>query len=71
MNYDIGCSVTLLEGCYKKDAMYPRRTRKRLVATVSRREGVYNRAGEPSVTFCGRGGMTKRYEKSPVFDRAF
>ena len=28
-------------------------TRKRLVATASRREGVYNRAGEPSVTFCG------------------
>ena len=27
--------------------------RKKLVATVSRREGVYNRAGEPSVTFCG------------------
>ena len=28
------------------------RTRKKLVATASRREGVYNRAGEPSVTFC-------------------
>ena len=28
-------------------------TRKRLAATASRREGVYNRAGEPSVTFCG------------------
>ena len=28
-------------------------TRKRLIATASRREGVYNRAGEPSVTFCG------------------
>ena len=26
--------------------------RKKLVATVSRREGVYNRTGEPSVTFC-------------------
>ena len=28
-------------------------TRKKLVATASRREGAYNRAGEPSVTFCG------------------
>ena len=27
-------------------------SRKRLVATESRREGVYNRAGERSVTFC-------------------
>ena len=27
-------------------------TRKELVATANRREGVYNRAGEPSVTFC-------------------
>ena len=40
--------------------------RKKLVATVSRREGACNRAAEASVTFCGRGGMTKRYEKSPV-----
>ena len=28
------------------------RTRKKLVATASRREGVYKRTGEPSVTFC-------------------
>lgn len=27
------------------------RTRKRLVVTANRREGVYNRTGEPSVTF--------------------
>ena len=27
------------------------RTRKKLVATANRREGVYNRTGEPSVTF--------------------
>ena len=27
-------------------------TRKKLVATASRREGVYNRTGGPSVTFC-------------------
>lgn len=30
--------------------------RKKLVATASCREGVYNRAGEPSATFCGKGG---------------
>ena len=29
-------------------------TRKKLVATANRREGVYKRAGEPSVTFCGK-----------------
>ncbi len=32
------------------------RTRKKLVATASRCEGV----GEPSVTFCGKGGARKR-----------
>ena len=36
------------------------RTRKKLVAAASRREGVYNRTGEPSVTFCERGGARKR-----------
>ena len=30
-----------------------RNIRKKLVATVFRREGVYNRAEKPSVTFCG------------------
>ena len=30
--------------------------RKKLVATASCREDVYNRAGEPSATFCGKGG---------------
>ena len=30
--------------------------RKKLVATASCCEGVYNRAGEPSATFCGKGG---------------
>ena len=29
------------------------KNRKKLVATVSRREGACNRTGEPSVTFCG------------------
>ena len=35
-------------------------TRKKLVATANRREGVYNRAGEPGVTFCGKGGAAKQ-----------
>ena len=34
--------------------------RKKLVATASCREGVYNRAGEPSATFCGKGGGERR-----------
>ncbi len=37
-------------------------TRKRLVATESRRECACKRTGEPSVTFCERGGMTERYD---------
>ena len=32
------------------------KTHKKLIATVSRCEGVYNRTDEPSVTFCERGG---------------
>ena len=36
------------------DGFEPMEARKKLVATVSRREGVYNRAGEPSETFCGK-----------------
>ena len=38
------------------------RTRKKLVATASRREGVYNRTGEPRVTFCEREGARKRVD---------
>ena len=34
-------------------------TRKKLVATGSRRERVYKRTGEPSVTFCERGGAAE------------
>jgi hypothetical protein len=30
------------------------------LATESRREGVLGRAGEPSVTFCGKGGTVER-----------
>ena len=40
--------------------------RKKLVATANRREGVYNRAGEPSVTFCGKGGAAKQ-TNTPFF----
>ena len=34
-------------------------TRKKLVATAIRRDGVYNRTGEPIVTFCERGRARK------------
>ena len=61
----VTCSVTL-----DREAHDPR-PRKRLVATASRREGAFGRAGEPSEPFCGEGGMTEWYEKSPVYDRAF
>lgn len=46
-------------------------TRKRLVVPQRRREGACNRAAGANGTFCGKGGMTERYEKSPVKDRAF
>ena len=35
------------------------RCRKRLLATARRSEGVYNRADEPSVTFCEKGVATE------------
>ncbi len=41
------------------------RTRKKLVATANRREGVYNRTGKPSVTFCGK--ATQRNERTGNF----
>ena len=40
-------------------------SRKKLVATANRREGVYNRAGEPSVTFCGK--EEQRRERALIF----
>ena len=43
----------------KKDA------RKRLAAAASRCEGVYNRAGKPSVTFCGK--EEQRRERALIF----
>ena len=45
--------------------------RKKLVATANRREGVYNRAGEPSVTFCGKGGAVTERTKKPSHLRGF
>ena len=45
--------------CYptEKDFLFlldiTREIRKSVVATASRREGVYNRTGEPSADFCG------------------
>ncbi len=44
----------------KRSPDKPTRTRKKVVATVSRRERVYKRTGEPSVPFCDKGGMTER-----------
>ena len=41
------------------------RTRKKLVATANRCEGVYNRAGEPSVTFCEK--EEQRRERALIF----
>ena len=38
---------------------------KKLVARRKRRERVYNRAGEPSVTFCGK--EEKRRERALIF----
>ncbi len=39
---------------------YQNKPRKKLVVTASRREGVYNRIGKPSETFCERGEARKR-----------
>ena len=41
-------------------AMNLSHTRKKVVATASRCEGVYNRTGKPSVPFCEKGGTTER-----------
>ena len=38
-----------------------RATRKKVVATANRHGGIYNRAGEPSMTFCGK--ETQRNER--------
>ena len=41
------------------------RTCKKLVATANRCKGVYNRAGEPSVTFCEK--EEQRRERALIF----
>ena len=46
----------LVAGEVSLDRKHPQK----VVATVSRREGVYNRAGEPSMPFCGKGGARER-----------
>lgn len=45
--------------------------RKKLVEKASRSEGVYNRADEPSVTFCEKGAATKHTKKRPFYERSF
>ena len=37
-------------------------SRKKVAATVSRRECVYKRTGEPSGRFCDQGGITQCYD---------
>ena len=63
-SYITACFIFLcLSG--KKGDMCRRCARKRLVATASRCEDVYNRAGEPSVTFCGK--EKHRHERAPTW----
>ena len=50
----------------KARAKFPR---KRAIAQQRRREGACNRVAAASGAFCGKGGMTQRYEKSPAFRR--
>ena len=42
----------------------PVRNPQKLVATVSRREGVYNRTGEPSVIFAEKEELHSEWEKA-------
>ena len=49
----------------------PQNPRKKLVATASRREGVYNRTGEPSVTFYPKGHVCERGEAREWADDFF
>ena len=44
---------------FRRWELNPRNTQK-LAVTASRRKDVYNRTGEPSVTFCERGNAEKR-----------
>ena len=45
--------------------------RKKLVEKASRSEGVYNRADEPSVTFCEKGAATKHTKKDRSINGLF
>ena len=62
--YALKCAAVSSFGASK--ARFLLITRKRLIATASRREGVYNRAGEPSVTFCGE--EERRRERAAAKD---
>ena len=66
----IGCLFLEKGGQFGSERVYLM-TRKRLVVPQRRCEGACNRAAGANGTFCGKGGMTERYEKSPVKDRAF
>ena len=50
-------SFSALAGKRKSGICKKNRAPKKVVATASRREGVYNRAGAPSVPFWDRGGV--------------
>ena|GEM_PF-2335463 len=50
----------LAGACTERRAWLCALTRKKLVATVSRREGVYNRTGEPSATFFEKGAAADK-----------
>ena len=49
--------------CKYDIVLLPHQNRKKLVAKASRSEGVYNRADEPSVTFCEKGAATEHMIK--------
>ena len=50
---------------FEKTPMHADTPAKKLVARRKRRERVYNRAGEPSVTFCGK--EEQRRERALIF----
>ena len=51
----------------RQQEMTPR-TCKKLVASAWRREGVYNRTGEPSVTFCAK--EEQQRERALIFEKS-
>ena len=52
--------ICLLKVQVLSEFPHAKKAHKKLVATASRREGVYKRTGKPSVTFCERGEARKR-----------